>query len=245
MGVPYKYVGIYPGNAVAQVRYLYEQLPDEQKVRFLVNERSLPETVKGEIVKEFQSRQTTDINAGEMLGIGVVGSYYNINGQLKDRSYQSVVGIEDAAKSLKETLLSDGAIWENETETKMMYQQTLVQGYFPKLRQITTDDVVKAIGDKVIRKQRGDYPDSSGLIVNVYSTDVDVDINKVIQQSDVGAFGSVFCVFYNLSSLSQAIVYLLKKGADPGTTESLKMGFNLPDFTEEPDWKINTDKFKR
>ncbi len=129
-----KYVGIYPGNAVAQVRYLYNKLPDTHKTKFLLNERSLPETVKGEIIKEFQSRQTTDINAGEMLGIGIVGCYYNVNGELNGRTYQAVVGIEDAAKSFKETHLSDGAIWENETETKMMYQQTLVQGYFPKLR---------------------------------------------------------------------------------------------------------------
>lgn len=239
-----KYVGMYPGNAVAQVRYLYDKLPESHRVKLLLNERALPETVKGEIIKEFQSRQTIDINAGEMLGIGMVGCYYNVNGELKGRTYQSVVGIEDAAKSFKETHLSDGAIWENETETKMMYQQTLVQGYFPEARQVATNDVIVAINEKIERKRRGDYPESSGLIVNVFSSSVGIDLNEVIAACDLGKFASVFCIFYNLPSLEQAMVYLLKKNADPETTDGLKIGFNLSAFSEKPDWKINTDKSK-
>jgi hypothetical protein len=242
--VPIKYVGIYPGNACAQVRHLYNRLPNAQKIKFLINERSLPATVKGDIIKEFESRQTTDINAGELLGIGVVGSYFNVKGQSRGRSYQSVVGIEDAAKSLKETLLSDGAIWENETKKKMMFQQTLVQGYFPKEKQVTTINVIKAVNDKIEKKRRGDYPKHSGLIVNIFAKNIHIDINEVIRTCDVNEFTSVFCICYNVPTLSQAIIYLLEKGASPTTIEALKMGFNISEFGEEPDWKINTDPSK-
>lgn len=235
---------IYPGNAIAHVRYLYDSLPEKYRLSFLKNERSLPESIHGEVIKEFYSRQTMDINASELLGIGMVGSYLNTSGEAANRHFQSIVGIEDASKKTKENYLSDGGIWEIEAETKMIFQQTLVQSYFPKPHSVTTEKIITAINDKVERRRRGDYYDNSGLIVNVFSSDVAVDLGRVTRECDLSSFGSTYVVFYSMPDLSKAIIYYLRNNDSPFAIEQLKMNFNLPQFDTEPDWTLNTDKSK-
>lgn len=239
-----KYVMMYPGNAVAHVRHIYNGLPETHRRSFLLHERSLPESIKGEVIKEFQSRQTIDINASELLGIGVVGTYYNFTSEHSKRTFQSIVGIQDIAKRNKEALLSDGAIWEIEAKTKMIFQQAMVQGYYPKPHNIAVEDIVAEIKKKVDRKNRGDYPTYSGLIVNVFSDAVSVDVSEVTKNSDIESFGSVYLVFYSMPDLSKAIVYYLRKNDSPFVIEQLKMNLNLSTFEEAPSWTMNIDESK-
>ena len=239
-----KYTMIYPGNAVAQARHIYDNLPVKYRQAFLLHERSLPESIKGEVIKEFQSRQTMDINASELLGIGIVGTYLNFTGNENGRNFQSIVGIEDSSKNRKENYLSDGAIWEIEAEKKMMFQQTLVQGYYPDPHDVLAENVIKAINEKVEKKKRGDYSEQSGLIVNVFSRSTALDLSEIVKECDIDVFGSTYIIFYSMPDLSKAIIYYLRKGDSPFEIEQLKMNLNLSQFNEDPDWTMNTDKSK-
>lgn len=239
-----KYSMIYPGNAVAQAKHVYNNLPEKYRLAFLLHERPLPESIKGEVVKEFQSRQTIDINASELLGIGIVGTYFNFTCAEDGRSFQSMVGIEDSSKNRKENYLSDGAIWEIEAENKMMFQQTLVQGYYPKPHDVLAEDVIKAINDKIVKKNQGDYPEHSGLIVNIFSNDARLDLSEVMRECDLDVFTSTYVIFYSMPDLSKAVIYYLRKGDSPFEIEQLKMGLNLSEFDEDPNWTMNTDKSK-
>jgi hypothetical protein len=88
------------------------------------------------------------------LGIGCVASYYNWTSEEAGagNTYQAIVGVEDPAKRQIETLLSDGAIWHDQAKAKILAQQVMTQGYFPK-KPITDADVVNAIKKKMAHTQ--------------------------------------------------------------------------------------------
>lgn len=210
---PHKNIGLHPDNALKIALKLFDnkQTTDEN-VRLLLNNRSIKNLESVDTPKDFASGKTIDINAGELLGIGCVASYYNWMSEQagSGNTYQAAVGIEDAGKNQIESQLSDGAIYHDQTNKKILAQQVMAQGYFPD-KWITSQDVIEAVKKKCDERQN--YHENCILIVNVFGDKVSVnrkeiynEISKLPEQ-----FTDTYMVVYGLPSLSMAHVSFISE----------------------------------
>jgi hypothetical protein len=227
-------IGITPGDAINHVLRLCEGKDDAQVISLLLNNRTTEMPPVNEIPPDFSSGNLVDIFIGELLGLGVMGAWYNFLGQEKGNTYQVVVAVDDASKNDIEYVLSDGAIWHDQAQSKMVFQQVTVQGYHP-VKQITNDDIIKTIQSKTNR--RADYPENCGLIVNVYSRAGTVDFDEIIRSCDIEKFDTVVCIVYSLPVYKVASVKFLSK-SEPRTRTVDIMFDRFPQGTH---WEINNN----
>lgn len=201
-------IGLHPDNALKIALNIFDNKESiDDKVKLLLNNRPINNLNSVDIPANFASGKTIDLNTGELLGIGCVTSYYNWMSEEAGtgNTYQAVVGIEDPAKRQIENLLSDGAIWHDQAKQKILTQQVMTQGYFPK-KPITDADVVDAIKKKM--KQRDSYPENCVLIVNAFGDEIAIDRKKINNEIKdlTSAFTDVYLVIYNLPLLTMAHV---------------------------------------
>lgn len=228
-------IGFHPTNAIKVALSLFDnQQSVEEKVKLLLNNRPVSNLNSIDLPKNFASGKTIDLNAGELLGIGCVAAYYNWSSEQTGtgNTYQAVVGIEDPGKRDIETLLSDGGIWHNQEEAKILAQQVMAQGYFPE-KTVTNADVLGAIRKKM--EKRDSYPENCILIVNVFSDNVAIDretINGEIK-SLTNAFTDVYVVVYNLPLLTLANVSYVSQIDARGLTIQLER------HQYENEWRFN------
>ena len=210
---PHKNIGLHPDNALKIALKLFDnKQTTNEKVKLLLNNRSIKNLESVDTPKDFASGKTIDINAGELLGIGCVATFYNWIGEQagSGNTYQAVVGIEDAGKNQIESQLSDGAIYHDQTNKKILAQQVMAQGYFPD-KWITSKDVIAAVKKKCDERQN--YHENCILIVNVFGDKVSVnrkeiydEISKLPEQ-----FTDTYMVVYGLPSLSMAHVSFISE----------------------------------
>ncbi len=230
-----KVIGMEPGSAVSLALDLYDKKADNEKVHLLISSKLIDMVDVANLPKDFASGRLVDINAGELLSLGVVGTYYNLLDQAKNKTYQVVVGVDDASKTLTENVLSDGAIWDNQNKGKMPFQQVLVQGFYPE-RKITEESVIDAINNKI--SKRTQYPNNCGLIVSVYGEKGQINFQKILESCDLDKFQVVFAVTYQLPGLKTAMVARLDKSLAPDVFIQNAKNFKLDRFTSKSDWQI-------
>lgn len=227
--------GLHPDNVLKIALSIYDNKETaEDKVKALLNNRPIKNLNSFDLPANFKSGKTIDLNLSELLGIGCVTSYYSWASEQAHtkNTYQSIVGVEDATKKQIEALLSDGAVWHDQAHAKMLAQQVMTQGFFPK-KPIKSADVVAAINKKM--KQRDSYPDNCMLIVNAFGNEVAIsraEIYNDIKGLD-NSFTDVYLVIYNLPSLTLANVSYLSEPDAPGLTIELKRH----GYTDE--WSFN------
>lgn len=228
----FKVIGIHPDPIVNHLLHEYDALTsDQDKANFLKNNNKPFEPLKSsDKAEEFASGNTIDINPGELLGIGMVAMYYNWTGEKKGNTYQVITGVQDTVKSYKEALLSDGAIWHDQTSKKMLFQTTMAQGFVPK-KVVTAQDVADRISDKVGR--RSDYADNCGLIINIFSEKFEVDLNEILKLADTSSFTETYIVFYDLPSLKHARVARMSHLGSPELTLKLQR------HPRDSEWRFN------
>ncbi len=236
-----KVLGIYPIPALNHILRLYDAAPEDKKIRLLINQRGINILPSNTVPKRFSSKRMVDISAGEMLSLGIVAHYFNLISIESKRTFQVVVGVEDNLKNQIENLISDGAIWDEGQEERMPFQQTLVQGYLPDKRTLSTRDVIEAINEKV--RTRDTYPAHCGLIVSVYSGSVKIDFKEIIQTCKLATFDSVYVVVYEMPKINFASVTLLEESMPPSIFSANQKRLNLPRFDGGP-WLVdeNFDK---
>lgn len=225
-------IGICSGSAINHVLGLCENKNDRQLMDLLLHNKTTEMPPTNEIPKDFSSGKLVDIFVGELLGLGVTGAWYDFLGQDNGNTYQVVVAVDDTSKNDIEYVLSDGAIWHDQAQAKMVFQQVTVQGYYPK-KHITDRDIINAIQSKANRRQ--DYPDNCGLIVNVYSPTGMFDFVKIMNNSDIEKFNTVLCIVYGLPAHKQALVKYISK-VEPST---LPVTIMLDRFPKGTHWQIN------
>ncbi len=230
-------IGLHPDNALKIALGIFDaQTSPDEKVKVLLTNRPIKNLNSIDLPRNFESGKTIDLNAGELLGIGVVADYYMWASQQMgtNNTYQAVVGVEDAAKSQIENVLSDGAIWHDQAEKKILAQQVMVQGYFPE-KIVTNKDVVLAIEKKM--KQRDSYPENCVLIVNVFSEIAIIDRETIYQDIKdlVHPFNDVYVVIYNLPLLTLANVSLVSESGVRGLT------IDLQRHKYEDEWYFNME----
>lgn len=225
-------VGITSGSAINHVLGLCENMDDKQMVDMMLHNRTTEMPPINEIPPDFSSGKLMDIYVGELLGLGVTGAWYDFLGQNKGNTYQVVVAVDDFSKNNIEYVLSDGAIWHDQAQAKMVFQQVTVQGYYPR-KNITDTDIINAIRSKTDRRK--DYPDNCGLIVNVYSATGMFDFFNIANSSNVESFNTVLCIVYGLPAIKQAFVKFLSK-TEPNTKPVTIM---LDRFPKGTHWQIN------
>ncbi len=230
-----KIIALEPGSAVSHILELYDKKPIKEKMRLLLNSRLMDIVPMNNLPKFFASGRLIDINAGEMLSLGVIGVYYNLLDSHKSKSYQVVVGIDDSAKTSIENVLSDGAIWDNQQKQKMPFQQVMVQGYFPP-KEVNEDFVIEAINDKI--RRRNDYPNHCGLLVSIYGDKGAINFKKIIDICDLDKFDIVFAVVYRLPELTKAIVARLDKSLTWEVFMQNTKNFSLDRFPRTGKWAI-------
>lgn len=210
---PHKNIGLHPDNALKIALKLFDnkQTTDE-KVKLLLNNRSIKNLESVDTPKDFASGKTIDINTGELLGIGSVATYYNWMSEEAgtDNTYQAVVGIEDVGKNQIESQLSDGAVYHDQTNQKILAQQVMTQGYFPD-KWIASKDVIEAVKKKCDERQS--YHENCILIVNVFGDKVNVDRKEIYNEISKfnGQFTDTYMVVYGLPSLSMAHVSFISE----------------------------------
>lgn len=210
---PHKNIGLHPDNALKIALKLFDnkQTTDE-KVRLLLNNRPVKNLESVDTPKDFASGKTIDINPGELLGIGSVATYYNWMSEEagSGNSYQAVVGIEDAGKNQIESQLSDGAVYHDQANQKILAQQVMAQGYFPD-KWITGKDVIEAARKKC--DERNNYHENCILIVNVFGDKVNVDRKEIYNEicKFPEQFTNTYMVVYGLPSLSMAHVSFISE----------------------------------
>lgn len=232
---PYKNIGLHPDNALKIALRLFDNKQSiEERVRLLLNNRSIANLNSIDIPKDFASGKTIDINVSELLGIGVVATYYNWMGVEAGtgNTYQAVVGIEDVGKSQIEGQLSDGAVYYDQANQKILAQQVMAQGYYP-IRRITSKDAIEAVKKKCNERNR--YNENCILIVNVFGDDVAVDrkeiydeINKLPEQ-----FTDTYMVVYGLPSLDMAHVSFISN------LDARGLAIQLERHEYEDIWRFN------
>lgn len=217
-------IGLHPDNVLKIALSIFDnkEMADD-KVKALLNNRPIKNLHSIDLPGNFKSGKTIDLNLSELLGVGCVASYYNwVSEQAgTDSTYQAIVGVEDATKQQIETLLSDGAVWHDQAHAKMLAQQVMAQGFYPK-KPITNNDVVAAMKKKI--EQRGSYPDNCMLIVNAFGHVIAIDRSKIYNDIKdlANSFTDVYLVVYNLPSLTLANVSYISKPSAPGLTIELK-----------------------
>lgn len=229
-------IGLHPDNALKIALKIFDnQTTQKDKIKTLLNNRPIKELNSVNLPPNFISGKTIDLNVSELLGIGCVSSYFNWSSEQAGthNTYQAVVGVEDSVKSQIENVLSDGAVWHDQTRKKMLAQQVMVQGYFPE-KHISNTDIVDVIKKKL--EQRDSYPDNCMLIVNIFSNIG--AINRIAIWNGIkdlaGSFTDVYVVIYNLPSLTMANVSYVSEPDTRGLTIALdrheyedEWGFNL------------------
>lgn len=210
---PHKNIGLHPTNALKIALKLFDnKQTTKEKIKLLLNNRSVSNLESVDTPKDFASGKTIDINTGELLGIGSVAAYYNWMSEVAGTSntYQAVVGIEDAGKNQIESQLSDGAIYHDQANQKILAQQVMAQGYYPD-KWITSQDVIDAVKKKCT--ERHNYHENCILIVNVFGDKVNIDrkiiYDKISKLSE--PFTDTYMVIYGLPSLSVAHVSFLSE----------------------------------
>ncbi len=213
-------IGLHPDSAMNIVVNLYHQkstTPD--KLKLLTSNRSNITLQSKTLDERFKSGQTIDINAGELLGLGLVASYFEYYGN--GNTYQVVTGVEDSAKSQIENIISDGAIWHDQTKKKMPFQTVMFQGYFPTQQPATTEKIIKQINLKTgVERQR--YPENCGLIVNVFASEAEFDLNRIAAESNHSEYNDTYIVLHQLPSLEHANIYRLGDPLPPSLTVRLE-----------------------
>jgi len=210
---PHKNIGLHPTNALKIALKLFDNKQTiREKIKLLLNNRSVSNLESVDTPKDFASGKTIDINAGELLGIGSVASYYNwMSGEAESgNTYQAVVGIEDAGKNQIESQLSDGAVYHDQTNQKILAQQVMTQGYYPD-KWITSQDVIKAVKKKCAERHK--YHENCILIVNVFGDKVNVDRREIYDEISKlpEQFTDTYMVVYGLPSLSMAHVSFISE----------------------------------
>lgn len=223
--------GSYPEPLINNVLHQYDELQENQKTNFLKSNRQFKQLNLIEKDKRFASGETIDMNAGELLGISLVALYFNESGIQGEKTYQVVTGVADNDKSRKEFLLSDGAIYEDQTGVKMVFQTTMAQGLVPE-KILNAEDIARVINHKA--SIRANYPDNCGLIVNVFAKYYVFTPAQVKAAIDLSSYDRVFLILYKLPALDQATVIPL---SNP----------QLPDFPIslirhplDEEWHLNT-----
>jgi hypothetical protein len=225
-------IGITPGDAINHVLRLCKSLDDKRMVSLLLQNKTTEMPPINKIPTDFSSGKLVDIHIGELLGLGIVGAWYNALGLDSGNTYQVVVAVDDNSKNDIEFVLSDGAIWHDQAQAKMVFQQVTVQGYYPQ-KHITDMDIINTIQSKTDRRQ--DYPDNCGLIVNVYSSTGMFDFVNIMENSDVGKFNVVLCIVYGLPAHKKVFVKYLSKTK----RNTLPVTIMLDGFPQGTHWQIN------
>ena len=228
-------IGLHPDNAMNIVVNLYDKCTtDDEKVKLLTSNRSKVTLKSSATDERFKSGQTIDINAGELLGLGLVASYYEYYGN--GNTYQVVAGVEDSVKAQTENVLSDGTIWHDQTKQKMLFQTVMFQGFHPA-QPVTSERIIEQINHKT-GTVRSRYPDNCGLIVNLFGSDANFDLNRIAAESNYKEYIDVYLVGYQLPSLQYAYVFRLGQPLPPSLTVKLdrhpiddEWGFNYADST--------------
>jgi len=125
-------------------------------------------------------------------------------------TYQAVVGIEDAGKNQIDNQLSDGGIYHDQANQKILAQQVMAQGYYPD-KWITSKDVVEAVRKKC--DERDNYHENCILIVNVFGDKVNVDRKEIYDEISKfpKQFTDTYMVVYGLLSLKMAHVSVISE----------------------------------
>lgn len=210
---PHKNIGLHPDNALKIALKLFDNKQTvKEKVSLLLNNRAINNLESVDTPKDFASGKTIDINTGELLGIGSVAAYYNWMAEEAGSgdTYQAVVGIEDAGKNQIESQLSDGAIYHDQANGKILAQQVMAQGYYPD-KTITSQDVIEAVRKKTA--ERGNYHENCILIVNVFGDKVNVDRKEIYDEISKfpEQFTDTYMVVYGLPSLRMAHVSFISE----------------------------------
>jgi hypothetical protein len=208
----------------------------DDKIKALLNNRPIKNLNFIDFQANFKSGKTIDLNVSELLGIGLVASHYDWLSEEAGtgNTYQAVVGVEDSAKNQVENLLSDGAIWHDQSRKKMLAQQVMVQGYFPE-KTISNGDIVNAIKKKI--EQRDRYPENCMLIVNVFGNMISIDRAKIYNDIKdlTNVYTDVYLVIYNLPLLTLANVSYISEPATRGLTIKLER------YEYKDEWEFNRD----
>lgn len=226
-------IGISSGSAINHVLGLSENMNDKQMVNLLLHNKMTEMPPVNEIPKDFSSGKLVDITVGELLGLGVTGAWYDCLGQDDENTYQVVVAVNDTSKNNIEYVLSDGAIWHDQAQAQMVFQQVAVQGYYPTTKHVTDEDIINAIQSKTNRRQ--DYPDNCGLIINVYSPSGMFNFDSIMENADVDKFNTVLCIIYGLPARKEAFVKYLSKTE----RQTLPVRIMLDRFPKGTHWQIN------
>lgn len=221
---PHKNIGLHPDNAIKVALKLFDNKKTvEEKIKLLLNNRPVSDLESVDTPKDFASGKTIDVNAGELLGIGIVAAYYNwMSDEFGSGStYQAVVGIEDIGKSQIESQLSDGAIYLDQANQKILAQQVMTQGYYPH-KIITSQDVIEAVRKKT--SERSNYHQDCILIVNVFGDMVEVDRKIIYDEISKFSehFTDTYMVVYGLPSLGVAHVSFISELNARGLAIELK-----------------------
>lgn len=234
-----KMIGLHPELAANFTVHLLDKAKtDDQKVALLLNNTPIPKTDLNKLPPEFASGVTFDIFLGELLGLAMVGMFYDWSSGSDANRYQAVVGLEDNRKREVEALLSDGAIWDNYTGKHMVFQQVTAQGYYPQ-NEIGAREVAFAINDKVSKRQQ--YPTNCGLIVNVYAMKMEVDFEELVSLCNLSSYTNVLLNWYAMPGVTTARCWELdeklvsKHILPPSLTVALNRTF------QDEGWKINPD----
>jgi hypothetical protein len=233
---PHKTIGLHSDNALKIALKLFDnKQTTEEKIKLLLNNRSISNLEHIDTPKDFASGKTIDINAGELLGIGSVTAYYDWLSE-EDRSgntYQAVVGIEDAGKNQIESQLSDGGIYHDQTNKKILAQQVMTQGYYPD-KWITSQDVIKAVKMKCAERHK--YHENCILIVNVFGDKVNVNREAIYNEISKfpEKFTDTYMVVYSLPSLKMAHVSFI---SEPPNTRGLAIKLERHEY--EDIWRFN------
>lgn len=234
-----KMIGIHPATAVNHILNMYDDADEEERLKILIQRHGANVIPINELPKRFSSKQMIDIRAGEVLSLGVIGLYYSIFCSFNRRTFQIVVGVEDTLKKQIENLISDGAIWENEKEIKMPFQQTLIQGVMPMPHEIKTEEVVIAIDNKLAQREHN--PDNCGLLVSVYGHAGKIDFKKIIDSCDLSKYSSVFVLAYQLPKIETVTVTMLEKDMSASDFVRAQRLITLPRSKSGP-WLVNDPK---
>jgi hypothetical protein len=228
-------IGLHSDNVLKIALSIFDNKETiDDKIKALLNNRPIKNLNSIDLPANFKSGKTIDLNLSELLGLGCVTSYYSWVSERAgtDNTYQAIVGVEDATKQQIEALLSDGAVWHDQAHAKMLAQQVMTQGFYPK-KPITNGDVVAAIKKKI--GQRDSYPDNCMLIVNAFGNEVAINRSKIYNDIKdlANSFTDVYLVIYNLPSLTMANVSYISEPSAPGLTIELKRH----EYTDE--WRFN------
>lgn len=232
-------VGMDPELAANYAVHLIDKATTpEERVAVLLNNVPVPLTKAKNTPKTLASTKSIDIYVGELLGLAMAGMFYNWVGEKSGHTYQVVVGVEDTQKNNVESVLSDGGIWDNTEKVRMLFQQVSVQGYHPQ-KSVDSEMIAEAINKKVNVRYR--YPENCGLIVNVYSTEGNIDFKEIASACDLSSYNIVLVNWYQLPAVDLGITYDLiaeeiARGVPP---PSLTVKLNRNYLDEE--WEYNFD----